>query len=77
MTSDALPPAALALVIRVIDSFAAEDGSLRRSAVEARMLLLAALEPSPIARPAAPDPGPRLAERARTGPPPRLVRSAA
>lgn len=50
-----LPPAALAAVIEVVDSFAAEDGFLPRSGLHVRMLLAALAQRYAIAVPPPPD----------------------
>jgi hypothetical protein len=50
-----LPPAALAAVIEVVDSFAAEDGFLPRSGLQVRMLLAARGQRYAMAVPPPPD----------------------
>lgn len=66
-----LSPTALAAVIEVIDSFAAEDGVLPRSALRMRVLLAARAD-SPL-----PDRDSRLGERVRSRTPRQLARSVA
>lgn len=50
-----LPPAALAAVVEVVDSFAAEDGFLPRSGLQMRTLLAALARRYAIAVPPPPD----------------------
>ena len=72
-----LPPTALAAVIEVVDSFAAEDGFLPRTGLRIRILLAARVQRYAIAVSPPPDRESRLGETVRSRAPRPLARSVA